>query len=268
MHIYIQATGKPPWTEEGFTDSIPALIQIATTTVPPKFPSNLSAEGLDFLSKCMVVDYKQRWTAQMLRDHDFLLLEQGKSVEPVTPRTPSFAFEAAAKGRNKQEERDAALVLATRQVIHRGMNLMTGLEVGKQGWAGVFSKDAEMALPSVTLSVGLGLPMMACDKPKKSLVGLVDIIDNFSRLSKEPRKFRVESTKNTSELMDHSSKTAMWKWEIAGVVLENAKRFKATGTASATFEQGFDREKGGAAFARITGLEVVWDANEFVKEVL
>jgi len=254
------ATGRPPWTEEGLVDSIPALIKIATTTKPPAFPANLSAVGVDFLSKCLVVDYAKRWTCEQLRDHDFVnQIDQRGGIEPITPRTPSFALEAAAKGRNKQEERDAALLLVTRQCIQRCMHLLTGIEDSK--WSEVFAKDVELSLPKLDVEVGVGFPQ-ANASPLK---GLGEVVANFQRIAAEPRRFRVESTKNTNELMDHSSKTGMWRWEIGGVVLESAKRFKVTGTASASFEQGFDhRERGGAAFCRVVELEVLWDVKQCV----
>jgi serine/threonine protein kinase len=78
------ATGHPPWKEEGFEDPIPALYRIATTTVPPRFPSNLSPAGHSFLTKCMAVDPKERATAKQLALHNFLTLESDKEKIPQT----------------------------------------------------------------------------------------------------------------------------------------------------------------------------------------
>ncbi|KAK6134711.1 hypothetical protein DH2020_031537 [Rehmannia glutinosa] len=61
------STGEPPWPNETST-----LHRIAFSGEPPKIPGFLSELGKDFLSKCLRVDPKQRWTAGELLKHPFL----------------------------------------------------------------------------------------------------------------------------------------------------------------------------------------------------
>ena len=71
------ATGKPPWAELNIKEEITALLKIATTKEPPKFPSDLSPEGIAFLSRCMPVAPEKRWSAKKLLGHPFVRLEEG-----------------------------------------------------------------------------------------------------------------------------------------------------------------------------------------------
>ncbi|XP_073113428.1 mitogen-activated protein kinase kinase kinase 20-like [Elaeis guineensis] len=52
---------------------LPALLfRIARGDVLPEIPESLSAEGKDFLNRCLAKDPKKRWTAEMLLDHPFV----------------------------------------------------------------------------------------------------------------------------------------------------------------------------------------------------
>jgi hypothetical protein len=138
----------------------------------------------------------------------------------------------------------------------------TGGGESSKGWADVFSRDVECVLPQVPEDKHklTGLPLA----PVRRVLGLDKLVENFH--PKEGAVVKAESTRNTNELVDHSSRTAMWRWEISGVVLENAKRFTCTGTASASFDVGLG-EKGhkGVGHTRIKVLEVVWDVQAWVK---
>lgn len=65
---------RPPWGD--ISNPMAAILKIASSNEIPQFPSNLSQEGLHFLSKCLERDPKKRWTAGELLKHPFVL---GKS---------------------------------------------------------------------------------------------------------------------------------------------------------------------------------------------
>ncbi|CAI9101519.1 OLC1v1038859C1 [Oldenlandia corymbosa var. corymbosa] len=68
---------KSPWgIDFSYTNPMAAILKIANGNEIPQFPSNLSKEGLNFLSKCLERDPKKRWTAGELLKHPFI---QGKS---------------------------------------------------------------------------------------------------------------------------------------------------------------------------------------------
>ncbi|XP_047944314.1 mitogen-activated protein kinase kinase kinase 17-like [Salvia hispanica] len=61
------ATGRAPWP-----DAPETLRRIAFSGEAPEFPASLSEIGKDFLSKCLRVDPRERWTAEELLRHPFL----------------------------------------------------------------------------------------------------------------------------------------------------------------------------------------------------
>ncbi|KAA8526522.1 hypothetical protein F0562_008275 [Nyssa sinensis] len=63
-------TGGSPWPNA--TDPVSVLYRIAFSGELPEFPDFLSDQAKDFLSKCLMRDPKQRWTAEELLKHPFL----------------------------------------------------------------------------------------------------------------------------------------------------------------------------------------------------
>ncbi|KAL1560802.1 mitogen-activated protein kinase kinase kinase 17-like [Salvia divinorum] len=61
------ASGRSPWPNAAET-----LCRIAYSGEAPEFPASLSEMGKDFLSKCLRVDPRKRWTAEELLRHPFL----------------------------------------------------------------------------------------------------------------------------------------------------------------------------------------------------
>ncbi|XP_065010775.1 mitogen-activated protein kinase kinase kinase 18-like [Musa acuminata AAA Group] len=68
--IIEMATGGPAWP--GVSDPIAAIHRVAFSPDVPAFPSWLSGEGKDFLSKCLKRDPRERWTAEQLLQHEFV----------------------------------------------------------------------------------------------------------------------------------------------------------------------------------------------------
>ncbi|XXG67830.1 hypothetical protein AAC387_Pa06g1085 [Persea americana] len=64
------ATGSPPWPET--KDPVSALFRIAYSVDVPEFPSWLSDQAKDFLSKCLRRNPDERWTADQLLNHPFV----------------------------------------------------------------------------------------------------------------------------------------------------------------------------------------------------
>ncbi|OMP03184.1 hypothetical protein CCACVL1_02514 [Corchorus capsularis] len=68
--LLVMLTGKFPWN---YKDSIDLASQLSMWGNSPTIPENISIEGKDFLSKCFARNPKERWTAEMLLGHPFLL---------------------------------------------------------------------------------------------------------------------------------------------------------------------------------------------------
>uniref|UniRef100_A0A7N0RIQ3 Protein kinase domain-containing protein n=1 Tax=Kalanchoe fedtschenkoi TaxID=63787 RepID=A0A7N0RIQ3_KALFE len=81
------ATGGPAWPDCG-SDPARILYRIAFSDQIPAFPSSLSDQGKDFLSKCLVRDRSRRWTATELLSHPFVTklesFAKPKSISPTS----------------------------------------------------------------------------------------------------------------------------------------------------------------------------------------
>ncbi|XP_059441988.1 mitogen-activated protein kinase kinase kinase 20-like [Corylus avellana] len=96
-------SGKPAWDSTGGMDGL--LIQIATES--PSIPETMSEIGKDFLRRCFAWDPTERWTAEMLVHHPFLLETRapppstttalGFSLSKKLPPPPRPGFESIAK---------------------------------------------------------------------------------------------------------------------------------------------------------------------------
>ncbi|XP_062223408.1 mitogen-activated protein kinase kinase kinase 18-like [Phragmites australis] len=65
------ATGGAPWPQR-FADPVAALHHVAHSGDVPEPPAWLSDEGKDFLSRCLIRDPAERWTAEQLLEHPFV----------------------------------------------------------------------------------------------------------------------------------------------------------------------------------------------------
>ncbi|CAN4103993.1 unnamed protein product [Withania somnifera] len=73
------ATGLPPWTE--IKDPVSALYRIGYSGDLPQLPNNLSNDAREFLSKCLIKDPEERWTAKQLLRHPYLQYVESNSWE-------------------------------------------------------------------------------------------------------------------------------------------------------------------------------------------
>lgn len=71
------ATGRPPWGDD-ISSPMAAVLMIARSNETPRFPTQFSKEGLDFLGKCFDRNPERRWTSEQLLHHPFV---SGKSEE-------------------------------------------------------------------------------------------------------------------------------------------------------------------------------------------
>lgn len=79
-------TGKPAWNSPKGSESdniYSLLLRIGVGEELPEIPDELSEDGKDFLSKCLVKDPAKRWTAEMLLKHPFI----NQDDEESSPRT-------------------------------------------------------------------------------------------------------------------------------------------------------------------------------------
>jgi serine/threonine protein kinase len=269
------ATGKPPWTEDGLVDEIPALIHIATTRTPPSFPEDhLSSSGLEFLRNCMEVDAKRRWSAKQLALHDFLVIEQTATVstaevgrKPEIVGASSFnALRAAVKGRDLLQEREQLIKIRMKKAMEQIMKLVIAPGSGDPDWRKIFTRDIELSLPSVSVRlVGMPCVFSVGQAPGElKIQGLVAVTNALQAARREEKgatsfHFVASDIRNTRELIQVESRTAMWKWETRGTFpfAEDQLRI-ASGSAMATFD---------VSGQLIKTLEFVWDATGFMEKV-
>ncbi|CAA0824770.1 mitogen-activated protein kinase kinase kinase 15 [Striga hermonthica] len=79
------ATGRPPWGANAWDrNPMSVMVKIANGDGLPEFPRGFSNEGLDFLSKCLRREPRERWTSERLLDHPFMRPGKG-SGHVVSP---------------------------------------------------------------------------------------------------------------------------------------------------------------------------------------
>ncbi|GER29237.1 protein kinase [Striga asiatica] len=79
------ATGRPPWGGDAWDHNpMGVMVKIAKGDGLPEFPRGFSNEGLDFLSKCLRRDPRERWTSERLLDHPFVSSGKGSGVVSPT----------------------------------------------------------------------------------------------------------------------------------------------------------------------------------------
>lgn len=81
-------TGRPAWV--GFSDPATILYRVGCSGDTPEIPICLSNEAKDFVSKCLIKDPTERWSASELLKHDFVnkpcpFSSEFDVSDPVTP---------------------------------------------------------------------------------------------------------------------------------------------------------------------------------------
>ncbi|XP_022089854.1 mitogen-activated protein kinase kinase kinase 4-like [Acanthaster planci] len=77
-------TGKRPWHE--FDHEFPILFKVGEGAIPLT-PDNVSPECKDFLSKCLVPNALDRWTANQLLDHTFVKVSPSIDFQSILQST-------------------------------------------------------------------------------------------------------------------------------------------------------------------------------------
>ncbi|XP_024046774.1 mitogen-activated protein kinase kinase kinase 18 [Citrus clementina] len=75
------ATGRPPWPD--VADPISALHRIGFSSDTPEIPGYMSKQAQDFLSKCLIRNPGERWSASELLEHGFVK-EQNFKLSTLT----------------------------------------------------------------------------------------------------------------------------------------------------------------------------------------
>ncbi|CAI9757020.1 unnamed protein product [Fraxinus pennsylvanica] len=91
--IIEMATGSNPWQE--MEDPVSALYRIGYSGTSPEYPSWLSDSAKELLSKCLVRDPNERWTAAQLLKHPFFdsMEENLEEFKEFTRRTPTSVMD-------------------------------------------------------------------------------------------------------------------------------------------------------------------------------
>ncbi|KAH0463784.1 hypothetical protein IEQ34_006570 [Dendrobium chrysotoxum] len=105
------ATGKSPWPEA--TNPVAAIHQLSFSSDVPALPDWVSDKGKDFVSKCLRRDPKERWTAEQLLHHPFIVeaeelcssRKKGKWISPKS--TLEFdLWDSETDGEDDQEQQE------------------------------------------------------------------------------------------------------------------------------------------------------------------
>ncbi|KAK8959911.1 hypothetical protein KSP40_PGU019201 [Platanthera guangdongensis] len=75
------ATGNSPWPES--TDPASVINQIALSSDVPAISEWVSDEMKDFVSKCLIQDPKQRWTAEELLRPPYIAEAEETEESPI-----------------------------------------------------------------------------------------------------------------------------------------------------------------------------------------
>ncbi|XP_052172264.1 mitogen-activated protein kinase kinase kinase 20-like [Diospyros lotus] len=94
-------TGKQAWAGKKFKDVHELRREIALGEGLPGIPQNLSDEGKDFLGRCLVRDWRFRWTAEMLLHHPFVAQEHARFHSITASRAVGFASNKCSSSYDK-----------------------------------------------------------------------------------------------------------------------------------------------------------------------
>ncbi|XP_060215553.1 mitogen-activated protein kinase kinase kinase 18-like [Lycium barbarum] len=133
--IIEMATGGSPWTSVNNSASL--LYYIAFSSQTPEIPKFLSSQARDFLSKCLIRNPKQRWSAKQLLNHPFLeeLESYDKSNEEFITNSPTSMLDQGIWNSVEESESidDSTQNISSMDLpLQRVRNL--GLHSGKSGW--------------------------------------------------------------------------------------------------------------------------------------
>ncbi|KAF6159695.1 hypothetical protein GIB67_029953 [Kingdonia uniflora] len=94
--IIEMATGRPPWGDE-VTNPMAAVFKIACGDDTPQFPTHFSADGFDFLSKCLQRDPNMRWSSGELLEHPFVSTSSLKKSSSCNATSPASVLEVESE---------------------------------------------------------------------------------------------------------------------------------------------------------------------------
>ncbi|KAL5842467.1 hypothetical protein ACOSQ3_013070 [Xanthoceras sorbifolium] len=83
------ATGRPPWV--GLSDPVTVLYRIGFSGDVPEIPKFFSKQAKDFVTKCLIKDPRERWSASELLTHEFVNESSPFSgeIDYYNPKTPT-----------------------------------------------------------------------------------------------------------------------------------------------------------------------------------
>jgi mitogen-activated protein kinase kinase kinase 17/18 len=142
------ATGAAPWPRR-FADPVAALHHVARSGEAPEPPAWLSAEGKDFLARCLVRDPAKRWTAERLLQHPFVASSQGEPprVSPKSALDQGF-WEESSEPHSSAADDDSGATTSALAPTDRVRALASDVDddwartSDDEHWITVFSADA------------------------------------------------------------------------------------------------------------------------------
>ncbi|PKA61472.1 Mitogen-activated protein kinase kinase kinase ANP1 [Apostasia shenzhenica] len=110
------ATGGSPWPE--ISDPVAAIHRIGFSSDVPAMPAWVSGDAKDFVSRCLMRDPKQRWTAEELLRHPFMAVaaietEKAKWVSPKSALDFGLWYSEA------EDEEDEGSAVLTEDSVNR-----------------------------------------------------------------------------------------------------------------------------------------------------
>ncbi|GLJ08691.1 hypothetical protein SUGI_0093790 [Cryptomeria japonica] len=130
------STGKPPWGSN--LHPFTAMYRIGFSEELPEMPQYLSAEGKDFLEKCLRRDPRQRWSCEQLLAHPFV-----SEDSPVLNESPLRGPQSLVKGPLDSEDSGSCSSVDSSgsPILALPRNLSTNREANE----GVCDRDEIMA---------------------------------------------------------------------------------------------------------------------------
>lgn len=104
------ATGRPPWGGDT-SNPMAALLEIARGDDLPEFPKHLSAEGVDFLRRCLERKAGKRWTSEKLLDHPFVASRTNDlALSPTSVLDVASNYDSDARSDDGDDDEDEEFV--------------------------------------------------------------------------------------------------------------------------------------------------------------
>ncbi|CAN8315326.1 unnamed protein product [Cochlearia groenlandica] len=161
-------TGKPAWEDEGFE----SLSRIGFSNESPDFPASVSDLGRDFLEKCLIRDFSQRWSCDQLLKHPFLCEDRISSFAESSPRCVLDWVNSEFEEEEEEEDSDVSSSMDSAMARIGKLATSVGAIWESNGWIEVRNDDSE--------ELGANLEYLVLRRVESELNNLTEATDDFA----------------------------------------------------------------------------------------